>query len=424
MKIADLQLEKGCRFNESIVFRDTATARSARQLSTQGILNNTPTYHYGSAFSADSRYLVFVTCRFGQSAIVRAELETGDLTVLASRPGFGVFKGGNPNEPWGGGGGFAGTSTALNPADGWVLAASQDSLVAVHIETLEERVLLADLDEDKMLGVPAGRCDGRKVYVPISPEHPDVVAGHLHPERSYDQALIEEFGGRPTTIAEIDIETGKRRDVWHESVGGTSHVLPNPADTDLLLFDCDLPPTFAYYGDNCRSPRARILNMSTGEITPLRPRNEHQFQSHTNWNRTGDRVYYHGPAKEGHEQPVRKGGRIGEMFVGVSDLAGRSIWEINMPQYFYGHVSTHSTKEAIVTDALVSADLVTVLHYRDCDRRGTPRIEVLARHGTDWAAMGGQYPHPHCHMSPDGRWLSYNRAANGRTDVCVVELSP
>lgn len=424
MNPANLRLEKGATFNESELLRDTATARPTRRLSCRGLLNNTPTYHYDSAFSSDSRFLVLTTTRFGQSAILRADLETGDLAVLASMPGFGALRAGNANEIVGGGGGYLATRVALAKASGWIVAAARRQLRAVHIQTLEERVLIDELEDGLMFGVPAARCDGRKAYVPVSPDHPDRGDAARQPERSYNQALIEDFGGRPTTLVEVDIETGERRDVHHEPIGGTAHVLPNPTDPDLLLFDIDLPPTFSYYGDNCQSPRAHILRLSTGEKVPLRPRNAHQFQSHTNWNRTGERVYYHGPAQEGHEQPVRQGGRIGEMFVGVSDLDGNSIWELNMPEYFYGHVSTHPTQEAIVTDALVSADLVTALHYEDRDRNGCPRIEILARHSTDWQAMGGQHPHPHCHVSPDGRWLSYNRAANGRTDVYVVHLSP
>ncbi|MFW6367446.1 MAG: hypothetical protein ACOC0L_02150, partial [bacterium] len=271
MKSTDLRLEKGMQFNESVPTRDTATSRPTRQLSSRGFLNNTPTYHYGTAFTSDSRYLVFTTCRLGQSALIRAELETGELTILKSLPGFGGWKGGNPAEVFGGGGGFLSTRVALAAASGWVLAATQSQLLAVHVETLEERVLIENLGDDQVFGVPAGNCDGKKAYVPISPEHPDVVAGNLQPERSYDQALMDEFGGRPTTILEIDIETGQCRDAHHEEVGGTSHVLPNPSDPDLIMFDIDLPPTFAYYGDNCQSPRAHILRMSTGEKTPLCP---------------------------------------------------------------------------------------------------------------------------------------------------------
>jgi hypothetical protein len=205
-------------------------------------------------------------------------------------------------------------------------------------------------------------------------------------------------------------------------VAGTAHVVPSPTDDDLVLIDRDLPPTFAYYGDNCQSPRAHILRISTGELTPLRPQNRHQFQSHSNWNHDGSRIYYHGPAHEGHEQPVYKGGRIGEMFLGVSDLSGRSIWEMNFPDYFYGHVSTNYRAEAILTDGMASSDLITAVHYEDLDATGTPRLEVLARHRTDWKALPGQYPHPHPQMSPDGKWLAYNYGSGGRSDVMLVRL--
>lgn len=418
----DSRFHKGLTFNESIPFRDSATARASRRLTHRGVYNNTPTYHYNTAFSADSRYLVFTTYRLGRSAIMRAELESGELTVLATRPGFGTASGGNAIEPWGGGGGFSGIQVALAPATGWIVAVERNQLVAVHLETMEERVLTERFSNDNMLGVPGVSCDGRKAYVPVAPEHPDIVRGEPQPERSYSQALVDTFGGRPTTIVEVDIESGAQRDVHHEPVGGTSHVIPSPTDPDLILFDIDLPPTFAYYGDHCASPRAHLLRLSSGAKVPLRPRNAHQFQSHTNFNTTGDRVYYHGPAFEGHEQPVRQGGRLGEMFVGVSDLAGDSLWEINLPEYFYGHVCTHTAAEAIVTDSLVSPDLVTALHYEDRGADGLPRIEILARHATDWQAMAGQLTHPHCHMSPDGRWLSYNRAQHGRSDVYVVKL--
>jgi hypothetical protein len=422
----DVHIDKGTTFNESTTFRDTATGRITRKLTSKGAFNSTPTYHYNTAFTEDSRYMVFATARNGQSAIVRAELETGELTVLAETQGFGRFGHGGHRQPFAAGphgGGFSGTGTALMPRSGWVLATTDRHLIAVHIETLEEKVLIDDIGPEYMLRCPCGNHDGTKAYIPVGPEHPDVVAGDPMPERSFKEAIIDEFDGCPISILEIDIETGDKREIYSDPIAGCAHVQPSPCNPDLVLINRNLPPTFGYYGDMCESPRTHILNLSSGDLTPCRPQNEHQFQSHMNWNRSGDRIYYHGPAKEGHEQPVYEGGELGEMFIGVADTSGESLWEMNMPRYYYGHVSTHTTEEAIITDALVSDDLVTVLHYQETDKNGRPRIEVLARHETDWSAMPGQYPHPHCHMSPDGRWLSYNRAHNGRSDVFVVECN-
>jgi hypothetical protein len=111
------------------------------------------------------------------------------------------------------------------------------------------------------------------------------------------------------------------------------------------------------------------------------------------------------------------------MYIGVCDMAGTVLWEYILPEYFYGHTSTHPQAEAIITDGLVSTDLITALYYEEADSFGAPRIEVLGRHDTQWRAMPGQFPHPHCHMSPDGKWLSYNRAQGKHTDIRLILLS-
>jgi hypothetical protein len=60
--------------------------------------------------------------------------------------------------------------------------------------------------------------------------------------------------------------------------------------------------------------------------------------------------------------------------------------------------------------------------YYDGDPDAPPRLEPICRHGTDWHALPGQYTHPHPLSDPTGRYISFNRAADGRSDVCVVEV--
>jgi hypothetical protein len=98
------------------------------------------------------------------------------------------------------------------------------------------------------------------------------------------------------------------------------------------------------------------------------------------------------------------------------------IWEHVFAAPYYGHVSVHTRADAIITDGLLTPDLITAIYYEERDAFGAPRIEVIARHGTEWGTIQGQYTHPHCHMSPDGRNVSYNRGEKGRTDVYVVYL--
>lgn len=417
----------GETWNESIEMRDSATGRPRRRLTSAGIYNTTPTYHYNSAFTADSRYLVFATAREGRSAIMRAEVATGDLTVLAASSGFGDYKRMEQCLPWAPGehglGGFTGGNLALVPRSGVAVAVVPDRILAIEVETGTTRVLCDEVPLAVGYRVPGGNASGDKVYIPRRPSHPDLIAGRERPRQAYKQAVHAERGGIPVELEEFDLTSGARRIVYQEDVAGSNHVLPSPTDDDLLLLDRDLPPTYEYYGDHCVTPRAHLLRLSTGALTPLRPRNRHQFQSHSNWSPDGERVYYHGPAYEGHEQPVREGARLGEMFVGASALDGRSVFEMNLPDYHYGHVSTHPQQDCIVTDGILSADLVCAIHYRDLDSAGSPRIEVLARHDTAWDGMLGQCRDPHVHISPDGRWLSCNVAAAGRSDIHLIRIA-
>ena len=415
-------MQPGETWNESVPFRDSATARPSRQLTSLGVANNAATYHLHAAFSADSRYLAISTVRRHQTALLRADVESGELTTLAVLDNA---EGGGLDQPYPAGslGRVAPTATTMVQARDLVVAPAERELFAVPLHGGPLQCILGPVAHDRRLSAPYPAPDGSVIYVPETQAHPDIAAGRSR-IRPGKQAMIEDFGGKPTRIWAVPLDRGEPYVVYDEPIAGCNHVQVSPTDPDLLLVDRDLPPTFEYYGDNCESPRVHLYNVRSGELTPVCPHNRHQFQSHANFNRDGIRVYYHGPAYEGHEQPVREGGRTGEMFVGASDLNGESVFEINYPAYYYGHVSTDTRGEAIVTDGLVSNDLIVAIHYEQLDRSGAPRIELLARHDSRWRAMAGQYPHPHPHVSPDGRWLAYNRAhENGRCDVCVTAIA-
>jgi hypothetical protein len=404
-------MKKGERFNESVELRDSATGRFTRRLTQTGLYTETPAYHLNTAFTADSRYLLLGTAREGHSALVKAEVETGEITVLAVTDGIGLNERWDSSEVWcrgSLGGGYGGVLSAVVQASGWALAVVGRSLRAVHMDTLEERILIGDVGPAHYLGVPNGSMDGTQAIVPRVAAHPDLVRGKPRPERDYMQAVVQEFGGMPTDHLRVDIATQRCEVVFHEDVAGCHHVQPSPTNPDLWLIDRDWPPRFWCGGDDFQTSRLWLLNVRTKDLRPINPLNGNRFQTHTNWNGRGDRLYYHGPAKGGGE------------FAGVADLAGSILWGMVIPNAHYGHACSHPLANVFVTDGLLSADLVTAIHYEELDREGQPRIEILARHATDWKGMQGQYPHPHCHISPDGRWLSYNRAQHGRSDVYVV----
>jgi hypothetical protein len=406
-------MKKGETFNESVELRDSATGRFTRRLTQAGLYNETPTYHLNAAFTADSRYLIFGTAREGHSALMKADVETGDLTVLTVADGMGIHEHGESRQIWcrgTTGGGYTGIHTALVQASGWAIAVLGKSLRAVHTRTLEERVLMADIGEGHYFGAPAGSLDGRKALVNRVRQHPDLARGLPRSLRDYHQAMTAEYGGQPTDFLQVDIDTGAVEVVLHDDKAGCHHIQPCPSDGEVWLIDRDWPPLFWCGGDHHQTTRLWLLNSRTKQLTPINPRNANRFETHTNWGYQGDRVYYHGPAKEGGE------------FMGVADRAGNVLWEMVVPNARYGHACSHTRKNVFITDGIVSPDLVTAVHYEELDADGQPRIEVLARHATQWNCMPGQYSHPHCHVSPDGRWLSYNRGENGRSDVYLVRL--
>ena len=81
----------GETFNEASTFNDPVTAKLTRHLTCTGLYNQTPTYHLNAAFSADSRQIILASAREGGSAILRADVESGDLTVLALTDGIGDY---------------------------------------------------------------------------------------------------------------------------------------------------------------------------------------------------------------------------------------------------------------------------------------------------------------------------------------------
>jgi hypothetical protein len=120
-----------------------------------------------------------------------------------------------------------------------------------------------------------------------------------YPRRPYRQALVEEFGGMPTTYLRIDLADGAIHEVFREDICGSHHIQPCPARQNLWLIDRDMPPDFWAGGDGRRSTRAWLLDTDNSEMVCLKQNDLWGFQIHTNWNPRGDRIYYHGPSAQG-----------------------------------------------------------------------------------------------------------------------------
>jgi hypothetical protein len=53
--------------------------------------------------------------------------------------------------------------------------------------------------------------------------------------------------------------------------------------------------------------------------------------------------------------------------------------------------------------------MILLLYYD----KETPRIEMIARHATNWGGLPWQYSHPHPQSDPTGRYISYNAVERG-----------
>ena len=302
----------------------------------------------------------------------------------------------------GNGRGVVGTM-CLAPRRGWLAYMAGRALRAVHVETLEERDLIPDIGADRIAGTPSVDPEEEHVVLPTMSAHPEVLAGR-RPTRPY----MEHFagGGMRLDLLQVPLAGGEAGTVYSERGVGCAHCPHCPSDPDLLLIDRDMPPRF-WAGSDGKTNRIWTLRLSTGELTELPPQDEARFQVHSAWTWDGENVIYHGrSAESGH-------------YIGVTTREGETVREyLFRDAPHYGHVSAAADRPAIILDGNLSRDMLLWLYY-DGER---PRVEVIARHGTDWGALPGQYSHPHPLSNPTGRHISFNAAHRGRSDVFLVEV--
>jgi hypothetical protein len=370
--------------------RDSASGRRVRWLTPADGRWVGPPYHTRGAFDAGWGSTVVEETGADYQALVRVRLDTGAKEELLRSAGPTAMIG-----RW-----------ATHETNGWVVVVVGRALVAVRLDTRERRVVVEDFGAGRMAGCPAWSLDGRGVWM-------------VH----YPWPQPTTWGEGAGAIYEwIDFPSGRRERVWEDMEGTNNHIQVNPVRGDLLLIDRDRPPGFNVYGDERATSRAVLLETGSGRTTELETPGAWKFHMHTSFNRDGTRVYSHGRVRPGPEVPGSSMG-ASPMFVMVSDLAGRCVWRWEWPEFFYGHVGADMRHEAILTDGLVSRDLLCSIRYPENGDNGAPVIEVLGRHGSSWSRKLGQAAHPHPVMTPDGRAVIFNRGSGDEASrVGVLEL--
>jgi hypothetical protein len=343
--------------------------------------NQLPTYHNNSAFTADSRALVFASWQKDKSVsyLMKADLYTGAITVIAALPHD--LKRGR----------FTGNNLAIAQRTGWALANSLGAVYAYNLDTYEEKTLLP-ADPRFRYGHPAGSIDGKTMYIARRESDPDF----------------------KYTLLAVDIATGAAKELFSENNYQCNHVQPSPVNPDeiLLVREPKLiskkePADPGIY----QTPRMILWNRATGGITPFSPvMGPRKWIVHMVWNYQGERLFYEMRDLKRHE-------------IGVLDRSGKSVWHMIVNEAGHEvHVGAHSRKDWMILEGgyLPGQRKFTFFKFDQMDKTGNPAQEDIALHESQ--ADSSQESHGHPQMSPDGKWMCFNELKNGHSDVMAVKI--
>lgn len=396
---------KGQTWNESELYHDPVTGKRVRRITRTGLYNQTPTYHTGTAWSADGQWMIFASARNGGSALFRCHVPTGDITqVTQTFDGAGCLDELHKGSGTCVGNGYGVTMlSCIAPHSGEAVFVQGRSLRAVNIHTCEERVLIDNYGDDRIAGMPSIDPTEQTVLLPVMSAHPEINAG-LRPTKTY----MEHFSvvGPNGSMLQVPLMGGDVTVAHSEQGVGCAHCPHCPTDPNLVLIDRDLPPKL-WGGSDGKTNRIWTVDLTTHTLTELPNQDEKKFQVHSAWTWDGSAVVYHGQSA------------LGGHYIGVVSKTGETVREYKFPRAnHYGHVGAMANRPAIILDGNLTPDMLCLLYYD----KEEPRVEMVARHGTNWGGLPWQYPHPHATSDPTGGYITYNMVERGRSDVFIVEM--
>lgn len=403
-------MHQGYKYQENINLVDEATGRQVLQLTRSGN-SQTTGYHAATGFTSDSAYVVFFMENEQGMFVVRGEVATGELCLVHKIRDSGS-RGWEPLVHY-----SSPLYMSTIPDRSTVAISDNATLKLLDIFSFESRILYS-IPEGRRISQPMASHDGRYIYfceMPLRPETADENVGSS-PEMFW-KPFMDKYGGMPSWLYRLALDTGEVEELYHDPVNCSHHIHTSPTDADLVLVELDRPPLFAWGGDRA-SARAHILDARTRKLTELAPRNERKFQSHTIWSCDGEYVYYHG---RDHKTGNAIGQPGGGHYIGAINKSGEVRWERVFPHWHYGHVGMHTKRNAVIIDGLLTSDYLLEIDFMEAGDSGIPRLELLGRHGST-IMPSRQHSHPHLQMSPDGKWIMFNRYNGEDTQVMLLRM--
>ena len=408
--MSNAPLRVGDVWSESETTIDSLSGRMVRRLTQTGRVNQTPTYHTNSGFSADGRFLAFASVREGPTWVLRANTETGELKALWRAPGVGdrnyIHRGMALTFGDVDGRGICGNRICMAPQRELAVFTCERQLLAVDLHSCEVHCLLDDCGKDWIFGAPCVSPDETQVAITLSSAHPELAKG-----KQVTRPYLG-FADHVLRLIRVPLQGKGAAEVLYEHQPAQSaHCAFCPSNPDLLYFDLDLPPRY-WCGSDGQTPRIWLLDLRTRQAAPLKPQFPGPFQTHQAWLWDGSAMAYHGPLPGGG------------VYLGVTGRDGQTLWERAFPDaMFYGHLTPDAARQALILDGDFSKDMLQWLHYDTSDGMSF-ELKPICRHGTEWGGLPGQYSHPHPLTDAAGRWVSFTAARAGRSDVFVVDARP
>lgn len=397
----------GSTWNESVSYRDAETGRLVRRLTSHGFVNQTPTYHTNSGFTADGEHLALISVRNGVTWLLCADVTRGTLSALWRAPGLGdrsyMHRGMEFVLPGMDGRGVCGNRLCMAPRSRQVVLACERRLLMVSVDSAKVRVLLDDCGEEWIYGAPTVSPDERWAAVTLSSAHPQWLRGEPV-TRSY-----MDYHDHALRVVRVPLDgSGTVEVLFERRPAQSAHCAFSPTDPDCLYFDLDLPPAY-WCGSDGRTPRIWLLNLASRWARPLKYFYPGPFQTHQVWLWDGSALAYHGPLP------------CGGVYLGLTTVSGQTLWEHCLPEArWYGHVAADPVRKALILDGDFGNHLLRWVYYDGASGQ-PPRTEPICAHATEWSAIPGQYSHPHPLADPTGRWIAFNAARDARSDVYVVD---